>query len=430
LVIGIIAILAGIVIVAINPSKQLATVRNTERKSDLKQIYNAITQYYIDNSAYPSTISTTTLNEVCNTGSVASTANAVNGASCGTLANLSVLVPTYLTAIPTDPTGTSSLLSFIPTAYAATTATGTGYKVGINTAKQVLISAPLAELGVRVVVGNVPTTVAATDCLATGGVIDTTSAPGYKIHTFTTSGAFVATRNCNVEVLVVAGGGAGGLSNAGNGGGGGAGGLRYNSSFPVSQNSYTVTVGNGGLASGASNGGDSVFSTLTAIGGGRGGSYESQDAQDGGSGGGRPQCGTRVITGRKGLGTLGQGYDGGGNYTFGTYGGGGGGGSSQVGAPQYGGAPNNPEGGYGGNGTAYSISGASVYYAGGGAGSSHGIATQGVPQGGLGGGGNGHYGAIGGQDGLNGTGGGGGGGGEYSTNGAGGSGIVIVRYAI
>jgi prepilin-type N-terminal cleavage/methylation domain-containing protein len=157
LVIGIIAILAGIVIVAINPSKQLATVRNTERKSDLKQIYNAITQYYIDNSAYPSTISTTTLNEVCNTGSVASTTTALNGASCGTLANLSVLVPTYLTAIPTDPTGTSSLLSFIPTAYAATTATGTGYKVGVNTAKQVLISAPLAELGVRVVVGNVPT---------------------------------------------------------------------------------------------------------------------------------------------------------------------------------------------------------------------------------------------------------------------------------
>ncbi|MEI6191225.1 MAG: LamG-like jellyroll fold domain-containing protein [bacterium] len=187
LVIGIIAILAGIVIVAINPSKQLATVRNTQRKSDLKQIYNAITQYYIDNSSFPSTISTTTLNEVCNTGSVASTTVALNGDSCGTLANLSVLVPTYLVAIPTDPTGTSSLLSFIPTAYAATTATGTGYKVGINTAKQVLISAPLAELGVTVTVGNVPTTVASTlgngllahylmnDNAASATVLDTTT---------------------------------------------------------------------------------------------------------------------------------------------------------------------------------------------------------------------------------------------------------------
>ena len=159
LVVGIIAILAGIVIVAINPSKQLAVVRNTQRKSDLKQLYNAITQYYIDNSAFPPTISTTTLNEVCNTGAVSNTSTSTSGANCATagLANLSVLVPTYLTAIPTDPTGTSSLLSFIPTAYAATTATGTGYKVGVNTAKQVLISAPLAELGVRVVVGNVPT---------------------------------------------------------------------------------------------------------------------------------------------------------------------------------------------------------------------------------------------------------------------------------
>jgi len=162
LVIGIIAILAGIVIVAINPSKQLAVVRNTQRKSDLKQIYNAITQYYIDNSSFPSTISTTTLNEVCNTGSVSNTSTSTNGVNCATagLANLSVLVPTYLVSIPTDPTGTSSLLSFIPTAYAATTATGTGYKVGVNTSKQVLISAPLAELGVTVVVGNVPTTVA------------------------------------------------------------------------------------------------------------------------------------------------------------------------------------------------------------------------------------------------------------------------------
>jgi len=43
LVVGIIAILAGITIVAINPSKQLAQVRNTERKSDIKQIANAIT---------------------------------------------------------------------------------------------------------------------------------------------------------------------------------------------------------------------------------------------------------------------------------------------------------------------------------------------------------------------------------------------------
>jgi prepilin-type N-terminal cleavage/methylation domain-containing protein len=50
LVVGIISLLAGIVIIAINPGKQLATVRNTERKSDIKQINSALTQYYIDHN--------------------------------------------------------------------------------------------------------------------------------------------------------------------------------------------------------------------------------------------------------------------------------------------------------------------------------------------------------------------------------------------
>ena len=64
LVVGIIAILAGIVIVAINPSRQLATVRNTQRLSDLKQISNAMTQYYIDHNAYPASTTPSTLTEI------------------------------------------------------------------------------------------------------------------------------------------------------------------------------------------------------------------------------------------------------------------------------------------------------------------------------------------------------------------------------
>ncbi|MEI6190970.1 MAG: LamG-like jellyroll fold domain-containing protein [bacterium] len=161
LVIGIIAVLAGIVIIAVNPSKQLAQVRNTQRKSDIKQIYNAITQYYIDNSAYPATLSTTALTEICNTGSVASTSTSTSGVNCATagLTNLSTLVPTYLVSIPTDPTGSSSLLSFIPTAYAATNATGTGYKIAKNASNQIVVQAPLAEIGTQVVVGDIMSTI-------------------------------------------------------------------------------------------------------------------------------------------------------------------------------------------------------------------------------------------------------------------------------
>ncbi len=49
LVIGVIGILAGIVIMAINPARQLAQARNIGRRSDVKQILSAIQQYRIDN---------------------------------------------------------------------------------------------------------------------------------------------------------------------------------------------------------------------------------------------------------------------------------------------------------------------------------------------------------------------------------------------
>ena len=50
LVIGIIAILAAIVIVAINPSKQLGDARDAQRRSDVNTILNGFWQYAIDNA--------------------------------------------------------------------------------------------------------------------------------------------------------------------------------------------------------------------------------------------------------------------------------------------------------------------------------------------------------------------------------------------
>jgi len=49
LVIGIIAILAAIVIVAINPTRQLGQARDTQRANSVRTILNAATQYYVDN---------------------------------------------------------------------------------------------------------------------------------------------------------------------------------------------------------------------------------------------------------------------------------------------------------------------------------------------------------------------------------------------
>jgi hypothetical protein len=107
-----------------------------------------------------------------------------------------------------------------------------------------------------------------------------------------------------VDVLVVAGGGGGGYDV---GGGGGAGGLIYKENHVVTPGaSVTVTVGAGGAMT--NNGGNSVFGSLTAIGGGYGGNYPNGIGASGGSGGGG--CGYSA-PGYAGSGTAGQGYSGG-----------------------------------------------------------------------------------------------------------------------
>jgi hypothetical protein len=268
---------------------------------------------------------------------------------------------------------------------------------------------------------HVHTPIYASPNLATGGTITTSGI--YTIHTFTSSGTFTANGAKNVEYLVVGGGGGGGSTNVGNGGGGGGGGV-VAGSVSLSDQAYTVTVGNGGTtnsgATHATSGGNSVF-VVTAVGGGGGGqfNYATPTAPySGGSGGGGGQ-----YNGVGAAGTVGQGYTGG---NGGEWGAGGGGGAGSLGSNAYG--ANGREGGAGGNGTTSSITGTPVTYGGGGGGSSHGSASNGIPSGGTGGGGNGHYGAIAGTNGSSNTGGGGGGGGENVSGGNGGSGVVIIRY--
>lgn len=67
LVIGIIGILAAIVIVAINPSKQLCDARNAKRAVTEREIRNAINQYVIRFGVPPTGIPTGVLNvaDIC-----------------------------------------------------------------------------------------------------------------------------------------------------------------------------------------------------------------------------------------------------------------------------------------------------------------------------------------------------------------------------
>jgi type IV pilus assembly protein PilA len=126
LVIAIIAILAAIVIIAINPARQLAQANNGQRRSNVNTVLNAVGQYSVDNrGAYPASI-TASSTEICRT----------DAASCTGLIDLSALTDNelYLTALPTDPTGSS--------------ANGTGYEIRVSTSTnpRVIVTAPSAEL--------------------------------------------------------------------------------------------------------------------------------------------------------------------------------------------------------------------------------------------------------------------------------------------
>ena len=253
---------------------------------------------------------------------------------------------------------------------------------------------------------------------AIGGTVTTIG--DYRIHTFTSSGTFTVNKSMNVDVLVVAGGGAG-SAGANGGAGGGAGGYRTNVAYPVTSGpAITVTVGAGGIGSTSTgtNGYNSVFGTIISIGGG--GGTVASNGSSGGSGSGAPASGQSYT---HGSGTSGQGNNGGNNNTTSPYPGGGGGGAGAAGGNGYG-----STGGVGGTGLASSITGSSVYYAGGGGcgGTFQGASPS---SGGNGGGGAGAGPTGNATAGTPNTGGGGGGAGNTSgSSGNGGSGIVIVRY--
>jgi len=132
LVIGIIAILAAVVIVAINPTKQLADARNAQRRSDVKSILDAVYQYALDNNGNIPAGITTTSKIICKSGPAVDCdgANAIS---------LNTLTGSYVVAIPTDPQ--------VPT-----TSTGTNYFIMLTSNSRITVSSPGAEQGATITV--------------------------------------------------------------------------------------------------------------------------------------------------------------------------------------------------------------------------------------------------------------------------------------
>lgn len=94
-VIGIIAILAAIVLIAINPAKQFRDANDTQRSANVNAILNAIGQYMVDNNGQlPAGMSTTTPDS-----------NIASGQAADVCADL---VPDYIPALPVDPTASST----------------------------------------------------------------------------------------------------------------------------------------------------------------------------------------------------------------------------------------------------------------------------------------------------------------------------------
>lgn len=140
LVVAIIAILAGIVIIAINPSKNLGDTRNAQRSADVNTIINAVYQYELDNNGGTPPVGSrtgavaisSTMTEICN----------ATASTCTGLVDLNVLSTNgkYLVSVPGDPSCGAG-------ASPACGANGAGYKVGLTTNGRLQVSAPQAEQG-------------------------------------------------------------------------------------------------------------------------------------------------------------------------------------------------------------------------------------------------------------------------------------------
>ncbi|OGE80055.1 MAG: hypothetical protein A2826_01045 [Candidatus Doudnabacteria bacterium RIFCSPHIGHO2_01_FULL_43_23] len=95
-VIGIIAVLAAIVLIAINPARQFAQARDSQRDSNVNAILNAVGQYIADNKGIidPLGIPSGDSDVPAQYGDISST----------DVDLCDFFVPDYITALPVDPT--------------------------------------------------------------------------------------------------------------------------------------------------------------------------------------------------------------------------------------------------------------------------------------------------------------------------------------
>lgn len=135
IVMAIIAMLAAIVVVAINPARQFAQARNTQRWATVNTVLNSVNQNMIDNKGVftcANPIPVTAKNIADSTSDPAG----VDLCNC--------LVPTYVASMPYDPTAVGA-------SYTDCTTYNAGYTILQSaTTGRITVAAPAAELGTAI----------------------------------------------------------------------------------------------------------------------------------------------------------------------------------------------------------------------------------------------------------------------------------------
>lgn len=131
IVIGIIAVLAAIVVVAINPARQFALARNSQRVSNVNAILNAIGQNMADNKGIFTCMPAVTL---------PTSAKYISSAS-GDVDLYACVVPTYISSMPIDPGNTAVLSGALAPYFTDATHYQTGYQVSQGTNGRITVCA-------------------------------------------------------------------------------------------------------------------------------------------------------------------------------------------------------------------------------------------------------------------------------------------------
>jgi len=135
-VIGILAILLAITLIAINPARQFGLANDTKRRSDTNAILNAIGQYTASNGGnLPADVSSLPVN----------TPTALDDTVAPGLRGLCAeLVPTYLPALPEDPSIANSQAGVSDCTANSGAWGSTGYQIEIDANKRITVIAPSA----------------------------------------------------------------------------------------------------------------------------------------------------------------------------------------------------------------------------------------------------------------------------------------------